>query len=149
MKALVQRVSRAQVTVADSCVGAIGPGLLVFLAVVRGDGPAQMERMIKKVAGLRIFSDEAGRMNLAVGDIGGSLLVISQFTLAADLKKGFRPSFANAEEPAAASAMYDLFCETLAATGLPVERGVFGADMQVELVNDGPVTLWLDFPPKP
>lgn len=148
MRAVVQRVSEARVVVGEEEVGAIGPGLLLLLAVERGDGPAQGQRMARKVAGLRIFADAAGKMNLPVGEVGGAVLVVSQFTLAADLRKGFRPSFDNAAPPAEAEALYAGFCEELERTGIPVARGRFAAHMAVHLVNDGPVTLWLEFPPE-
>ena len=144
---MVQRVLEAYVDVAGERVGAIGKGLLVFLAVEKGDGDAELEKMVKKVARLRIFPDGAGKMNLDVGQAGGGALVISQFTLAADLKKGYRPSFGRAEIPERANALYETFCDRLGNEGLTVEKGVFAADMQVGLVNDGPVTFWLDFPP--
>jgi D-aminoacyl-tRNA deacylase len=147
MRALIQRVTQACVTVDGVDVGKIESGILLFLAVVGGDGDIQCSKMVRKVAGLRIFPDSQGRMNLSVDDIGGKILVVSQFTLAADLKKGYRPSFGNAEEPKLAQAMCDNFCKQLRATGIKVEEGVFGADMQVSLNNDGPVTFWLDFPP--
>lgn len=147
MKALVQRVLEAAVRVEGEVVGAIGPGLLVFLAVEKGDGPAELEKTLRKTAGLRIFPDDAGRMNRSVQEQGGAVLVVSQFTLVADLKKGFRPSFSRAEAPERAAAMVTEFCRGLEAEGLAVAQGRFAADMQVSLVNDGPVTLWMDFPP--
>jgi D-aminoacyl-tRNA deacylase len=147
MRALIQRVTQASVSVDGQEVGRIDRGLLLFLAVVAGDGEQQRGKMVRKVAGLRIFPDEQGRMNLSLADIAGEILVVSQFTLAANLDKGYRPSFARAEEPRLAEAMCDGFCHELAATGLKVEQGQFGADMQVALTNDGPVTFWLDFPP--
>jgi D-aminoacyl-tRNA deacylase len=148
MRALIQRVSRASVQVDDREVGRIDRGILLFLAVVTGDSDQQCSKMVRKVAGLRIFPDEQGRMNRSVADIGGAVLVVSQFTLAADLDKGNRPSFGRAEEPRLAEKMCGRFCRELAATGLQVEQGSFGADMQVVLTNDGPVTFWLDFPPQ-
>lgn len=147
MKALIQRVTQAGVMVGGQEVGRIDRGILLFLAVVAGDGSEQRTKMVRKVAGLRIFPDGDGRMNLSVADIGGSVLVVSQFTLAADLKKGYRPSFGQAEEPQLAQSMCQQFCQELAATGIPIAQGSFGADMQVSLTNDGPVTFWLDFPP--
>ncbi|OSM05134.1 D-aminoacyl-tRNA deacylase [Magnetofaba australis] len=148
MKAVVQRVSRADVRVDDEVVGQIGRGLLVLLAVERGDGDAQRHLMARKVARLRIFPDENGKMNLSVKEIGGEILVISQFTLAADMKKGYRPSFGGAEEPQRANEQYEIFCQELIdIEGVPVARGRFAADMQVSLINDGPVTIPLSFPP--
>ncbi len=147
MKAVIQRVSTASVTVDGSVVGRIDRGILLFLAVERGDTVTQVQRMVHKVGGLRIFPDEAGRMNRSLADISGAILAISQFTLAADLKKGFRPSFGNAEDPQRAQELFDQACRRLEAAGIPVARGRFGADMAVTLVNDGPVTFWLDFPP--
>ncbi|MBF0455484.1 MAG: D-tyrosyl-tRNA(Tyr) deacylase [Magnetococcales bacterium] len=148
MKALIQRVTKASVWVEGEEVGRIDRGILLFLAVVAGDGEDECRKMVRKVAGLRIFPDEQDRMNRSVADIDGELLVVSQFTLAADLKKGYRPSFGRAEQPQAAEAMCHSFCQQLAALGLPVAQGRFGADMQVSLINDGPVTFWLDFPPQ-
>ncbi|MBF0358112.1 MAG: D-tyrosyl-tRNA(Tyr) deacylase [Magnetococcales bacterium] len=149
MRALIQRVSEASVSVDGEIVGEIEQGILLFLAVVVGDSGQQCSKMVRKVAGLRIFPDQQGRMNLSVKDICGKILVVSQFTLAADLKKGYRPSFGQAQEPKLAAAMCKDFCQELAETGIEVEQGIFGADMRVALVNDGPVTFWLDFPPQP
>lgn len=144
MKALVQRVSEAGVTVAGETVGAIGPGLLVLLGVEAGDQGAQADLLARKIAALRIFEDDAGRMNRAVRDVGGAVLAISQFTLAADLRKGNRPSFIRAAQPADAEPLYEQFCRRLREAGLEVATGRFGAHMAVRLVNDGPVTIWLD-----
>ncbi len=144
MKALVQRVSAADVTVAGERLGAIGRGLLVLLGVETGDGTAQADLLARKIAALRIFEDAAGKMNLAVQDVGGAVLAISQFTLAADLRKGNRPSFIRAAPPDAAEPLYDHFCTRLREAGLPVATGRFGAQMAVHLTNDGPVTIWLD-----
>ncbi len=148
MRALIQRVTRASVTVEGTVVGQIERGILLFLAVVAGDSEAECAKMVRKVAGLRIFPDAAGKMNLSVADIGGAVLVVSQFTLASDIGKGFRPSFSRAEESGRAQAMCEKFCSALLATGIKVEQGRFAADMQVDLNNDGPVTFWLDFPPR-
>ncbi|MBF0270449.1 MAG: D-tyrosyl-tRNA(Tyr) deacylase [Magnetococcales bacterium] len=145
MKAVLQRVSEAAVTVADEMVGAVGKGLLVLLAVERGDGPREIDRMARKIAGLRLFPDERGRMHHSVRDVGGEVLVISQFTLAANLDKGFRPSFDGAELPEQARRIFDAFCQRLTAEGLMVATGRFGADMRVSLVNDGPVTFIVAF----
>ncbi len=144
MRAVVQRVSRARVIVGDETAGQIGPGLLVLLGVAHGDGEAEAERLAVKVARLRIFEDSAGRFDRAVLDTGGAVLAVSQFTLIADTRRGNRPSFSEAAPPDAAEPLYDRFCGVLAETGVPVERGVFGARMAVELVNDGPVTIVLD-----
>ena len=143
MRAVVQRVSRAEVRVDGESVGAIGTGLLVLVGVAEGDCAAEAERLAGKVARLRIFADEAGRFDRSVLDAGGSVLVVSQFTLLAETAKGNRPSFTAAATPETAERLYERFCNALAALGLAVERGVFGARMDVELVNDGPVTIVL------
>lgn len=144
MRAVVQRVRSATVHVNDERVGAIGPGLLVFLGVADGDGPADIEYITSKVAGLRVFRDTEGRMNLAVGESGGAVLVVSQFTLMGDVRRGRRPAFDAAAPPEAARALYEAFVARLRQTGLTVETGRFQADMQVSLVNDGPVTILVD-----
>ena len=144
MKALVQRVSEASVTVGDRVVGAIGRGLLVLLGVEHGDGVGEAELLARKIAHLRIFEDDAGKMNRSVLDIGGGVLVVSQFTLCADVRKGNRPSFIGAAPPELAKALYARFCDHLAGHGAPVARGEFAAHMAVRLINDGPVTIWLD-----
>ncbi|MGE5893021.1 MAG: D-aminoacyl-tRNA deacylase [bacterium] len=144
MKALIQRVSGASVTVGGRITGRIQRGLLVFLCVVKGDTRKDLEHLVKKVSGLRIFEDSAGKMNLSVQDIHGGILVISQFTLAARTEKGNRPSFDDAESLDVAGAMYLSFVGTLKETGLAVETGVFGEHMDVSLVNDGPVTILID-----
>jgi len=144
VRVLLQRVSRASVTVDGQVVGAIGPGLLLLVGVRRGDDQATAEWMAQKVANLRIFEDEAGKMNRSVLEVGGSALVVSQFTLYADVRKGRRPSFIEAAPPEEARPLVDAFAAALRRLGLPVETGVFGAHMDVELVNDGPVTIWLD-----
>ena len=141
---MIQRVSSASVTVSDRRVGEIGPGLLVLVGVERGDGPADRDYIVSKVRDLRIFADEQDRMNRSVADIGGAVLVVSQFTLCGDVRKGRRPSFDEAAPPAEARLLYDDTVRALAATGLRVETGEFQAMMQVALVNDGPVTLLLD-----
>jgi D-tyrosyl-tRNA(Tyr) deacylase len=144
MKALIQRVSEASVTVEGRVVGRVGRGLLVLFCAEQGDGEAEADGFARKVASLRIFEDEAGKMNLSVRDVGGAALAVSQFTLAADTRKGNRPSFIGAAPPALARALYERFCAQLAGHGLPVETGEFAAHMAVSLVNDGPVTIWLD-----
>lgn len=144
MRAVVQRVSQASVSVGGQVVGAISRGLLVYLGVVVGDGPADTECIAGKVAGLRIFEDEAGKMNRSVIDAGGAVLLISQFTLAGDARGGRRPSFITAERPETARARYNDVAAALRASGLTVETGVFQTDMQVASVNDGPVTILLD-----
>jgi D-aminoacyl-tRNA deacylase len=144
VRAVVQRVSEARVRVADDVVGEIGPGLCVLLGVARGDEPADAERLGGKVARLRIFEDEQGKFASSVVETGGAVLVVSQFTLIADTSKGNRPSFTEAAPPEEAERLYEAFCIALTALDVPVETGVFGARMQVELVNDGPVTIVFD-----
>jgi D-tyrosyl-tRNA(Tyr) deacylase len=144
MRAVVQRVSRARVLVGGEVTGAIARGLLVLLGVGREDGEADARFLADKVAALRVFEDAAGKMNLAVGDAGGGVLVVSQFTLLGDARKGNRPSFTEAAPPEVANRLYERFCALLHEKGLPVGTGVFRATMEVELVNDGPVTLLLD-----
>ena len=144
MKALLQRVSEASVAVEGRVVGEIGHGLLVLFCAETGDGEAEADRLAGKVAKLRVFADEAGKMNRSVLDAGGAALVVSQFTLAADLSRGNRPGFSGAAPPELARALYDRFCAGLAATGVAVETGEFQAEMAVRLVNDGPVTIWMD-----
>ena len=144
MRAVVQRVSEAAVSVDGVVRGRIGPGLLVLLAAGEGDTPADLDYMVRKVTGLRVFEDDDGKMNRAVADVGGGLLVVSQFTLYGDCRKGRRPSFVHAMEPAAADQMVQDFVARCRDLGLPVETGVFGAQMEVTLVNDGPVTLLVD-----
>jgi len=144
MRALVQRVSQASVTVNGAQIGQCGPGLLVLICAMQGDGPAQADQMAAKIAKLRIFKDEAGKMNRSVTDIGGSALVVSQFTLAADTSRGNRPGFSAAAAPEDGQRLYAHFARALANLGIAVETGEFGADMAVSLVNDGPVTIWLE-----
>jgi D-aminoacyl-tRNA deacylase len=144
MRAVCQRVSRAQVTVAGDTVGEIGPGLLVLLGVARTDTTAAAERLAAKIARLRVFEDGNGKFARSLLDTGGEALAVSQFTLIADTAKGNRPSFSEAARPEDAEPIYDRFCESLAAEGVRVARGVFGARMNVEIVNDGPVTIVLD-----
>ncbi len=144
MRAVIQRVRWAKVEVGGEAVGEIGKGLLVLAAVERGDGPREMEFLTKKVAELRIFEDEEGKMNLSLLEVGGEILLISQFTLAARIKKGRRPSFSKAEEPERAEKMLKEVAETWRRMGIKVEEGVFGAKMEVSLLNYGPVTIILD-----
>jgi D-tyrosyl-tRNA(Tyr) deacylase len=144
MKALIQRVSSAKVAVNGEVVGQIGKGLLVFLCAVKGDSEKDLDYLVKKVSQIRIFEDEQGRMNLPLADVKGAVLVVSQFTLAASTRKGNRPSFDNAEAPDQAKTMYEDFVQRMRDTGLPVRTGVFAAMMDVTLVNDGPVTIWID-----
>ncbi len=144
MRAVVQRVSRAQVRVDATVTGSVGRGLLVLLGVARGDGPEDARAMADKLAALRIFEDPDGKMNLSVADVGGGVLIVSQFTLLGDARKGNRPGFSDAAPPEEASALYQAVCDLVRARGLPVAQGVFRAHMEVELVNDGPVTILLD-----
>jgi D-tyrosyl-tRNA(Tyr) deacylase len=144
MRAVLQRVERASVTVDGVVSGSIGPGLLVFVGVANEDGPADVQFIAAKVRELRVFPDEHGRMNRSIADTGGSVLVVSQFTLQADCRKGRRPSFDRAAQPALAQALYEEVVRTLREAGLRVATGVFQADMRVELVNDGPVTMLID-----
>ena len=141
MLALLQRVREAKVVVAGRTIGEIGPGLLVLVCAERGDGQAQADKLLAKILKLRIFSDEAGKMNRSVQDVGGALLVVSQFTLAADASGGNRPSFTNAAPPEEGRRLYDHFVQQARAAHPVVQTGEFGADMQVHLVNDGPVTI--------
>lgn len=143
MRAVVQRVSEAAVRVDGEVLGAIGPGLMVLVCAMQGDDAARAAALALKISKLRIFQDEAGKMNRSVLDTGGAALVISQFTLAADLK-GNRPGFSTAAAPEEGNRLYEAFMAELAALGVPVQRGRFGADMKVSLVNDGPVTIWMD-----
>ncbi|AUR08370.1 D-aminoacyl-tRNA deacylase [Phaeobacter inhibens] len=144
MRALIQRVSEASVSVDGDVIGDIGPGLLILICAMEGDNAAQADQMAAKISKLRIFRDDAGKMNRSVKDIGGSALVVSQFTLAADTRRGNRPGFSNAAAPELGRALYTRFADQLAALDVPVVRGSFGADMQVALVNSGPVTIWMD-----
>lgn len=145
MKAVIQRVTKASVTTGGECAANMGNGLFVLLGVEETDNEKDTEILARKVADLRIFSDEQDKMNLSVIDVGGEVTVVSQFTLCADTKKGNRPSFKKAKEPQTANAMYLKFCELLAQNGVKsVKHGVFGADMKCEIHNDGPVTILLD-----
>jgi D-tyrosyl-tRNA(Tyr) deacylase len=144
VRAVVQRVSEAGVAADGQQVARIGKGLLVLLGVRGGDDAADADYIARKVAGLRVFDDEAGMLNLSVGDVGGEILLVSQFTLYGDCRKGRRPSFTRAASPERARELYELVAERLGAAGLPVETGRFQEEMAVHLVNDGPVTLLLD-----
>jgi D-tyrosyl-tRNA(Tyr) deacylase len=147
VKALLQRVLEARVAVAGECVGEIGPGLLVFLGLDQGDDAPITERMIEKLLAYRVFSDSQGKMNLNVQEAGGGVLLVSQFTLSADTGKGLRPSFSSALQPTEAAQLYRQALALLEQRHAPVAAGVFAADMQVSLVNDGPVTFLLQIDP--
>ena len=147
MIALLQRVARAHVEVAHQTVGAIGPGLLVLLCAERGDGPQQADALLTRLLAYRVFSDASGRMNRSLSDTAGGLLLVPQFTLAADTRSGLRPSFTPAAPPELARPLFENFVKQAGARHSEVACGVFGADMQVHLVNDGPVTFWLQVDP--
>ena len=144
MRALIQRVREARVTVGDRVTGEIGPGLLVLICAMQGDTEAEADRLAAKIARLRIFKDDAGKMNLSVSDAGGAALVVSQFTLAADTSRGNRPGSSAAAPPEEGERLYLRFSDALRALAISVANGEFGADMDVSLVNQGPVTIWLD-----
>jgi D-tyrosyl-tRNA(Tyr) deacylase len=144
MRALLQRVKGASVAVDGEAVGEIGPGMLVFFCAEAGDDKAGTDFFARKIAGMRIFADAEGRLNRSVGDAGGAVLVVSQFTLAATWRKGNRPSLSGAADPALGERLYDHFCGQLAKHGVPVKTGRFGAHMEVSLINDGPVTIWMN-----
>lgn len=144
MRAVVQRVSEASVAIDGRVVGAIGRGLLVLVGVTHSDGEAEAAALAHKIAGLRIFEDAAGKFNLALADVGGAVLVVSQFTLYGDARKGRRPSFTDAARPEQAEPLCQQLVDLLRSAGLVVQTGRFGAIMAVHLINDGPVTLWLD-----
>jgi D-aminoacyl-tRNA deacylase len=144
MRVVLQRVSRATVSIDGRVAGSIGPGFCLLVGFTHGDTPAQVDWMAEKVAGLRLFSDSAGKMNLGLEEVGGELLVVSQFTLYGDASKGRRPSFVDAARPEIAVPLYQRFLQSLRELGLTVANGEFGADMQVEIHNTGPVTLILD-----
>ncbi|MDP5306485.1 D-aminoacyl-tRNA deacylase [Paracoccus spongiarum] len=144
MRALVQRVTEASVAVGGRIIGRTGPGLLLLVCAMRGDDEAAADRLAGRVARLRIFRDDQDRMNRSLLDSGGGALVVSQFTLAADTRSGNRPGFSAAAAPEDGQRLYDRFAASLAGLGIAVQTGSFGADMQVRLVNDGPVTIWLD-----
>lgn len=147
MRVVLQRVREASVKVDGQIVGHIGQGWLVLFGVHKGDSIEGVEWLVEKCVNLRAFADFAGKMNLSILDIGGEMLVVSQFTLAGDCRKGRRPGFDQAAAPQDANGLYEAFCEGIAASGVPIERGVFQADMQVSLINDGPVTFVIDYPP--
>lgn len=143
MRAILQRVARASVSVDGAVTGEIGPGLMILICAMQGDTEAQADQLAAKIAKLRIFKDAAGKMNLSIRDTGGAALIVSQFTLAADLR-GNRPGFSTAAPPERGRQLYEHFTARIAAEGIATANGIFGADMQVELVNDGPVTIWMD-----
>lgn len=144
MRALIQRVTQASVTVDGTTIGEIGPGLLILICAMQGDTEAQADKLAAKIAKLRIFKDDDGRMNRSVKDIDGRALVVSQFTLAADTSRGNRPGFSTAAAPEDGNRLYEYFAAQMAAQGISVAKGQFGADMKVALLNDGPVTIWMD-----
>ena len=145
MRVVIQRVLEASVSIGGTVTAAIGPGLLILLGICEEDGPSDIDWLVRKIAGLRVFDDADGVMNVDVRDAGGSALVVSQFTLMASTKKGNRPAYIRAARPETAIPLYERFCATLSETlGKPVPTGTFGADMQVSLVNDGPVTICID-----
>jgi D-aminoacyl-tRNA deacylase len=144
MRAIVQRVTEASVTVEGQLASAIGPGFLILLGITHSDGDAEATFLARKIASLRVFEDADGKLNLSLAETGGAALVVSQFTLYADTRKGRRPSFTEAARPEQAQPLYERFCQLLAIEKIPVQQGLFGAHMGVALVNDGPVTIWLD-----
>ena len=144
MRALIQRVSEARVDIAGETVGEVGNGMLVLVCAMQGDGDEQARLLARKIASLRIFESEPGKMNLSILKSGGAALVVSQFTLAADTSRGNRPGFSYAAPPDEGERLYELFTASLAEHGVPVRTGHFGQAMQVHLVNDGPVTIWID-----
>jgi D-tyrosyl-tRNA(Tyr) deacylase len=144
MRAVLQRVRRGRLAVSERTVAEIGPGMVILLGIGPGDGEAQARVLAEKIANLRIFEDEQGKINRSVLDTGGGAIVVSQFTLFADIRKGRRPSFTDAAPPELARSLVERFAQLLAGLGVPTQTGEFGAHMQVELFNDGPVTIWLD-----
>ncbi|WP_089273099.1 D-aminoacyl-tRNA deacylase [Puniceibacterium sediminis] len=144
MRALLQRVTHASVTVEGAVLGEIGPGLLILICAMHGDTEVEADKLAAKIAKLRIFTDDAGKMNRSVLDTGGAALVVSQFTLAADTSRGNRPGFSTAAPPEDGRRLYEYFAGCIQSQGIPVASGRFGADMAVSLINDGPVTIWLD-----
>ncbi|TQS73403.1 D-tyrosyl-tRNA(Tyr) deacylase [Rhodobacteraceae bacterium] len=144
MRALLQRVSEARVRVEDTLTGEIGPGLLILVCAMQGDTEAEAEKLAQRISKLRIFKDDAGKMNRSVLDSGGACLVVSQFTLAADTRSGNRPGFSSAAAPELGKHLYEHFSTALRTLGLEVAQGIFAADMAVSLTNDGPITIWMD-----
>ena len=144
MRALLQRVTEASVTVDNEIIGEIEHGLLILICAMQGDTEAEADKLANKIAKLRIFTDDAGKMNKSLQDTQGAALVVSQFTLAADTKRGNRPGFSYAAAPEDGRTLYDYFAKTLEKQGVPIAKGQFGADMKVRLLNDGPVTIWID-----
>lgn len=144
MRALIQRVTTAKVSVDHKIIGEIGPGLVILVCAMQGDDATQSAKLASKISKLRIFADDAGKMNLSLADTRGAALIISQFTLAGDTSRGNRPGFSAAARPEEGRALYEQFIQDISALGIPTQTGQFGADMQVSLTNDGPVTLWLD-----
>ncbi|MCK0120049.1 D-aminoacyl-tRNA deacylase [Loktanella sp. F6476L] len=144
MRALIQRVTDARVVVDGETIGEIGPGLLILVCAMQGDTATQSAKLAAKISKLRIFTDDAGKMNMSLADTGGSALIVSQFTLAGDTSRGNRPGFSTAARPEEGRALYEQFIDDVAALGITTQTGSFGADMKVSLTNDGPVTLWLD-----
>lgn len=144
MRALLQRVNEASVTVAGQKVGEIGPGLLILICAMQGDSEAEADQLAAKIAKLRIFEDDAGKMNLSIKDSGGAALIVSQFTLAADTSRGNRPGFSPAASPQEGRHLYEYFITAIQLQGIATATGEFGADMNVALINAGPVTIWLD-----
>lgn len=144
MRALIQRISHSQVDVDTITVGATGRGALILICAMEGDGEAEADKLAGKIAKLRIFKDSDGKMNRSLLDIGGEAMIVSQFTLAADTRSGNRPGFSSAAAPAEGARLYDYFCDAMRAHGVPVSTGQFAADMKVSLLNDGPVTIWMD-----
>lgn len=144
MRALIQRVTDARVVVDGAVIGEIGPGLLILVCAMQGDGPEKSAQLASKISKLRIFGDDDGKMNRSLVDVAGAALIVSQFTLAGDTSRGNRPGFSSAARPDAGRALYQTFIADVAALNIPVQTGEFGADMKVSLTNDGPVTLWLD-----
>ncbi|OWU78956.1 D-aminoacyl-tRNA deacylase [Phaeobacter sp. 22II1-1F12B] len=144
MRVLIQRVTEASVAVNNAVIGEIGPGLMLLVCAMQEDGEAEADRLAAKIAKLRIFRDEEGRMNRSLLDVKGSALVVSQFTLAADTSRGNRPGFSAAAPPDEGERLYEYFARVLMEQGIPVATGRFGADMAVSLINDGPVTIWME-----
>ncbi len=144
MRALIQRVTDASVRVDGAVIGEIGKGLLILVCAMEGDGPEQSKALAAKISKLRIFTDDAGKMNKSLVDVGGAALIVSQFTLAADTSRGNRPGFSTAAKPDVGCALYEQFITDMSDLGIPTATGSFGADMAVSLTNDGPVTIWMD-----